>query len=359
VRGHARLGGQLRRLGGQLALEGVARVLGGVQVGLELGHLLGQGRHAREVVLVGHAREAEILELEFLQPVLGRGELGLVLGDLLVDELGGVFGVALLPHRARAHEQLHEVLDQALGALRVDVAVADRVQVAGARRLDLDLAHQQGDLGFTVGGHGEADLGHVEQALDVGARDEGARQHAHLLVHVGLHDQAGHQGLQDGLGVDVDLGVGLVAVGHHRDHHHEGDAHGPCDQHADPAPAPDLAAQAFHEISHSLHAGFHGRDFFKNSIVVGSALRGCPPCSRASVTSRCAGRCGRWRGGSPSRRLAGGRNASLLRHRRLKEGKVSGLGAFRGLADRACPAGRRTPLVRNNPHSHAGTEECK
>jgi hypothetical protein len=59
----------------------------------------------------------------------------------------------------------------------------------------------------------QIEVGHAHQLLDVRAADQRATEHLDLLVHIGLHGQARHQGLEDGLRVDVDAGLRLELVG--------------------------------------------------------------------------------------------------------------------------------------------------
>ena len=211
---------QLRGFGGEFALQGVARLLGRAGLQAQLVDFVGQGRHAGEVVLRGHAADAEVLQLVVFELVLGLHQLGFVAADLFFDEVAGVFGILLLAIATGVDEHLDQPLDQALGALGVGVAVADGVDVvAAAAGAHLDGLGQILDfllLLLGVDGVPAYVFGGAQQ-LDVGPADEGAGEHADLLVDVGLEGQADHQGLEHALGVDVQARAGFVAVFHHED----------------------------------------------------------------------------------------------------------------------------------------------
>ena len=86
--------------------------------------------------------------------------------------------------------------------------------------------------------------GLVDHPFHVGPGNQGARKHLHLLLDVGLVGQALHQRLQHGLGVDIDLGAGLVAVADQADAEHAGQRDRPGDAGRQPAPLPDGPGQA-------------------------------------------------------------------------------------------------------------------
>jgi hypothetical protein len=63
-------------------------------------------------------------------------------------------------------------------------------------------------------------IGHPHQLFHIRTADERFAQHGHLLVHIGLHHQGRHQGLQNGLGVHINAGAGLKTIGHHKAYDH-------------------------------------------------------------------------------------------------------------------------------------------
>ncbi len=97
-----------------------------------LGGLLREGVHAREVVLAAGTGEADVLDLEFLDAVLGLLELLLVGLDLLVDEAAGRLGVTPLVADAGLDKERQQVLDDALGAIRLHILVRNAVDVLAA-----------------------------------------------------------------------------------------------------------------------------------------------------------------------------------------------------------------------------------
>ncbi len=233
------VGRQVRVFAGQFVLERVARLFGGDVGDLQARHLVGDGGGAREVVLGRDARNAEVADLEVLEPALGLGQLGLVTLDLVVDEAAGLRGVALLGLGAVAHEQVDQRAHHGLGRRRVGVAHADDVQVAAAR-IDLDAVdHAVDRLLVRDAAGGRVGVSGPENALDVGTRHQRAREHPDLLVGVGLERQAGHQRLEHGLRVDIDAGARLVAIRSGPDDRHA--QHHGAPHHADrePTPPPD------------------------------------------------------------------------------------------------------------------------
>ncbi len=210
---------QLRVFAGQLAPIGIPALLGGAQVDTQLADLLRQRGDPAEIVLVGHAGDAKIANLEILQAVLGVDELALVAVDLLVDECSRLLRVALLVAGARIDEQAHGRGNETARPLGTRAAVGDVVEIASARRNHLDVAHQPRDDAITLRGIAPIELERRvgDQLLDVRPRDEGSGQHADLLVDVRLERQALHQRLEHRLGVDVHAGSRLIAVVEHRD----------------------------------------------------------------------------------------------------------------------------------------------
>ena len=192
------LPGQLRGFGGEFALERLARLFGRAVLQAQLVDFVGQGRHPHEVVLRGHAGDAEVLELVVLELVLGLHELGFVGTDLFFDEVACVFGVFFLAVAAGVDEHLDQPLDQALGALGW-FAVADGVDVVAATAG----GHLDGFgqilnvllLFFGVAGLPADVLGRPQQ-FDVWPGYQGTGQHGDLLLDVGLERQAGHQRLE-------------------------------------------------------------------------------------------------------------------------------------------------------------------
>ncbi len=235
---------QLRVFADQLATVGVPALLRGVEVDAQLAHLFRQGGDPAEVVLVGDAGDAEIAHLELLQPILGLDQLAFIHADLLVDEGAGLLRVALLVARARVHEQADGRRDQAARQFGVRAAVRNIVEVAVAGRRDLDVVHQPGDDAVPVGQAAVIELerrvGH--QLLDVRARDQGPRQHADLLVDVGLERQALHQRLEHGLGIHVHARRGLVLVLEQRDADRRGHADDAHRREDEPTPPPHQVA---------------------------------------------------------------------------------------------------------------------
>ena len=168
----------------------------------------------RRVLAIGRLH-VDVAQPEFLQPRLGFLELGLVDLDLLVDEDLGRVGVLAGGAQARLDEDRDQRLHDALRPVGVGSRIGQRVEVVARRALDLQRLHQRVDQRFLLGlGIGlQVEVGHAHELLDVRPADQRAAQHDDLLVDVGLHRQAGHQRLQDRLGVDVDARARLVLVG--------------------------------------------------------------------------------------------------------------------------------------------------
>ena len=76
-----------RRLGGgQFAAESIAHLLGRVRLDAQLVDFLVECGDAREIVLAGHARAAEVARLERVEPILGLAQAGRVVLQLRLEE---------------------------------------------------------------------------------------------------------------------------------------------------------------------------------------------------------------------------------------------------------------------------------
>jgi hypothetical protein len=141
-------------------------------------------------------------------------------------------------------------------ALSWSVAKGQRVQVVAAGVADLDVLGQPVDQRFLLDlGTGlEVQVGHADELLHIGPADQRAAEHGDLLLDIGLHGQAGHQGLEDRLRVDVDARRGLVLVGDAPDDDDADDGHDPGHHQRRPAELPHAA----HDREQLSDDFFHG-----------------------------------------------------------------------------------------------------
>jgi hypothetical protein len=222
----------------------------------QLAQLLGQCRHAREVIAIALAVErAEVAQLERLQLALGLLQTTLVSLELLVDEGARLLGVTLLGPDIGFDEQRHQVLHQQLCALAVGVAVREAVDVVAPRTHDLDLLHQRIDhlVDVTRALACQIEVGLLDQLFDVGPRDQRAKQQRHGLVDVEIHGEIAHQRAQHGLGVEIDARRGLVLVGDARHDHGGQGADDPRRQQAIPPLVPHAMQRRGDVIQQFLH----------------------------------------------------------------------------------------------------------
>mmetsp|Transcript_20914 Transcript_20914/g.80462 ORF Transcript_20914/g.80462 Transcript_20914/m.80462 type:complete len:552 (-) Transcript_20914:203-1858(-) len=203
------------------------------QLAAQLGDMSG-----RILAIARHV--GEVLQSEFLQPRLGFFQLGLVCLDLLVQKRRRGRGVLSRASQAGLDEDRHQRLNHAFGGFRIVVSITQDVEVVSPAALDRKLAGHRLDRGLLLrlGLALQIQVSHAHQFLDVGTTDQGATQHRDLLLDIGLHREAGHQRLQNRLGIDIDPSAGLIAVGQHEDNHRTDDAGHPSHGQADPAVLP-------------------------------------------------------------------------------------------------------------------------
>ena len=228
----------------QLALEGVARVLGFMQFQSRLIQGRGCLAHAGEIILAARDHR-HVLELELLHPRLGLFELLLVDLNLVLDEFArGIRVLALVAH-AGLDEDRHQRLDHALRLGGIGIAERQSKEIVPPGAPDGEALGQIIDqpVLFLLGLHPQIEIGHANQLLHIGATDQRAAQNPDLLIDVGLDRKAAHQRLEDRLGVHIDARRRLELVGQSHDDGGAGDANHPGDRQPQPAPLPHSAQQ--------------------------------------------------------------------------------------------------------------------
>jgi len=170
--------------------------------------------------LVRRTGKAKIAKLEILEAVFRLGQLAFEHANFLVDEAARLFGVTAFFTHTGIDKQLHQALHEALGALRIGIAVGDCIEVL-AHGLNANRGHELVDGRIELARRRlfKPDDRLGKEVLDVGPRDQRLGQHGHLLVDIGLKSDVLHQWLEHGLRVDVDLRGRLEPLRHDRHHH--------------------------------------------------------------------------------------------------------------------------------------------
>ena len=177
-----------------LAPDRVARLLGFGQFQARLVQRFASGHHARVVVGALAGQHAHVLDLEFLERILGVGQAFFVTADLVVDELDRFFGILALATEAAFHEDGQESLHHVAALLGAGRGIADGVDVVALGTGHPDRRHQFIDdlvefLGVS-GADVEVDLAH--HAFHVRTAEQGAAHEQYLLFHGGHGGHSRH-----------------------------------------------------------------------------------------------------------------------------------------------------------------------
>ena len=214
------------------------------------------GRRVRPVGIEVGGKDIEIFRAEVGATPLGRAQLLLIGGDLVLEEALRILHVDAVRPGGAFHENrqqgLHHVMRQ-LGAL---VAVGDGEQVSGLR-LHLNCLGEALQQAFAVrrAGGTEVEVGLRDQLLEVGSAEQGPLQHFELAGRGRIGRQPTQQRGQDRIRIDIQARARLVLVWHQIDADPPCAADQPGYEHADPAAAPGSPRVLRNQELKGIHGG--------------------------------------------------------------------------------------------------------
>ena len=124
-----------------------------------------------------------------------------------------VFHVLAAGAEISLDENLHNRLHHALGQATLFIDIGDLKQVA-ALLGDFDLRRHRVDqpLLFLIAFHGEIQIGHQNDLLEIGPAEKRAAHDIDLLEQVHLDRDSLHEGAEHGVHIDINSRRGFIAV---------------------------------------------------------------------------------------------------------------------------------------------------